>query len=411
MISFLLDNKALREAWDSKPLTEEDRVKYLKFRDDLTAKSVCKLYSDVAMPKIDRDVLNALNEVIDSHQLRPLAGWTRREGHAARLANALQGNDFLMRIMDRVVGFNTTGARLEKEAGAKRAAAEMFWDSMMNHLAREGYVNLFIESGSSLANVSEVFEQKLSRQKGRHVATNNALALLQLLLFTDGEIQRNPPVAPDPLDPYGAIFTRKCREAYEDPPVKPRPLFDKEIEAIHEIVELLKCQNGKQIILATASGWDTTHSTIEFQGPHVGSHPNMLFKRSIFLAGDPVVLFLSRHRIDPSFRESRFKCRTDSDAVEPGMRHCYPVFDEEFSLAQALRENAVAICIGYETEEGESSSDIHKIRSRLKDVMRPHLEPAGFDFEYAAKEFVRENGTATGALMLANEKFKSILRK
>jgi len=97
------------------------------------------------------------------------------------------------------------------------------------------------------------------RQQGWKISTNNALSLLQLLLFTDGEIQRNPPIAPDPEDPYGAVFTLKCKEVYEEPQVKPRELYKKEIDAINEIIKLLKAKENKQIILAAASGWDTTH--------------------------------------------------------------------------------------------------------------------------------------------------------
>jgi hypothetical protein len=176
VIAFLLEEDALKKAWELNPLPKDVEEKYLVLRKDLTAKSVCKLYADPAMPRIDRDVLNSINKVIDSGQLRPHAGWIRGDSHAARLASALQGNKFLLRIMDRVVGFNTTSARLRRESGAKRAAALMFWDTMMNHLAREGYKNLFFESGSSLAYVSSIFEEKLDREGEWHIATNNALS-------------------------------------------------------------------------------------------------------------------------------------------------------------------------------------------------------------------------------------------
>ena len=97
--------------------------------------------------------------------------------------------------------------------------------------------------------------------------------------------------------------------------------------------------------------------------------------------------------------------------VEPGTRHCYPVFGPELPLSEALIKGPVAICIGYETEASESSADLDAIRSRLKAVLRVHLEPAGFDFEYAVKDFVQEDGASTGAIMLANENFRKILGK
>jgi hypothetical protein len=222
VISFLLDQKTFEAAWEKKPPSDDEKKAYRRLWEELRSRSVCKIYSSIEMPNIERDVLNALNQVMDSNQLRPLAGWIRAESKAAKLTAALQDNIFLMRVMDRVVRFRTTGGRLEKEHNAKKAAAEMFWDTMMNELARSQYLGIFLESGSSLAYVSESLESRLDRQQGWKIATNNALALLQLLLFTDGEIRRNPPVAPDPDDPYGAIFTLKCKQAYEEPQEKPR---------------------------------------------------------------------------------------------------------------------------------------------------------------------------------------------
>jgi hypothetical protein len=409
VVSFLLEQKALDDAWSVKPLPDKEKQLYLRFQEELRSTSVCKVYAETKMSHIDRHVVHALNEVIDGGQLRALAGWVRAESKGAKLTGALQGNHFLMRIMERVVGFQTTGSRLDTESGAKRAAAEMFWDSMMNQLAREGYLNLFLESGSSLAFVSEALEFRMGRQQGWRISTNNALALLQLLLFADGETNRNPPIAPDPADPYGAIFTKKCLEAYEEPPVKPRPLYDKEVAAIEEVIGLLRSGGDKQIILGTASGWDTAHEIHEFRGPHVGSHANMLFKRAIFMTGQPVVLFLSRHKVDPEFREARFKSRVGGEKLEAGMRYCYPVFGQELSLADAMASVPVALCVGYQNDKTEPSKDL-EIGERLKRVLQPSLG-SGFDLEYQAKEFPLGNGLMAGAIMLANEKFRRLFPK
>ena len=165
----------------------------------------------------------------------------------------------------------------------------------------------------------------------------------------------------------------------------------------------------QKIILATASGWDTTHNIKEFHGPHVGSHANMLFKRAIFMTGQPVILFLSRNKVDPDqeLHEARFKCRTDNEMPKEGMRYCYPVFGDELPLMKALAESPVALCIGYEKEktEEESNIDIRLIGKRLRDILRPHLAPVGFDMEYAAQEFSTGDGPESAAIMLANEKF------
>ena len=401
IISFLLEKEAFENGWKEKPPKDKKEEEgYRRLWEELRSKSVCKLYSSIQMETIDKDIINALNQVIDSGQLRDLSGWVR----SAKLAVALQDNPFLMRIMNRVVRFRTTGGRFEKEKNAKKAAAKLFWNTMMNKLARAGYKNLFIESGSSLAYVSEEFEYSLVREQGWRIVTNNALSLLQLLLFTDGDVRRNPFVAPDPEDPYGAIFTLKCKQAYEEPPAKPRKLYKKEIDAIEEISFLLKSENNKQIILASASGWDTEHYVVEFHGPHVGSHHNMLFKRAIFTTGLPVVLFLSRHKVDPLFREAGFKCRTDRKKREVGTRYCYPVFGEELPLSKALVDIPLALCIGYEMEKDEQEEDIRKVGEKLKRVLGTELKKAKFDMEYAAKEFIQEGETQSGAIMVANEK-------
>ena len=407
VISFLLEEKARDQAWRRLKLTRKEKQLYKKLWNELRSNSVCKLYPSVEMHGIEKDVVHSLHQVIDADALQPLAGWIRARSEAAGLATALQSNPLLMRVMERVVGFRATGGRIDTERNAKRAAAATFWDTMMNQLERAGYMDIFLESGSSLAYVSEDLELKLHRQDGWRIATNNALALLQLLLFTDGEVRRNPPVAPDPHDPYGAIFTHECMQAHEEPPIKPRKLNRKELQAIKGLIELLRLQNSKQLILATASGWDTTHKIKKFHGPHVGSHPNMLFKRAIFNANLPVVLFLSRHKVDPRFREAGFKCRTDPGKPGRGTRYCYPVFGEELPLHKALRDTPLALCIGYEEEEGEKNGDLRTIAESIKSILKPHLG-RGFDMEYAAKEIEWKNGAQAGAIMVANNAFRKI---
>lgn len=408
IISFLLDEKAIQDAWQINPPFDEVQEKsYLKLWNELRSKSICKLYKNAKMDGIEGDVINSINQVIENKTAH-LFGWIRAESKASKLTAALQDNAFLMRIMDRVVRFRTTGGRLDKEHNAKKAAADMFWDTMMSSLVRKNYLDVFIESGSSLAYVSEALEKRLERHNTWNISTNNALSLLQLLLFTDLVIRRNPPVAPDPDDPYGAIFTSKCKQAHEEPPIKPRKLFQNEMEAILEIIDLLKSKEKNQIFLATASGWDFGHKVVEFHGPHVGSHPNMLFKRAIFMTNQPVVLFLSRHKVDPVFHESRFKCRTDKEKFENEMRYCYPIFGEELTLIDVLQNTPLAICIGYELENDEKDMDIKLIENKLKKFLKPELKVGNFDFEYAAKEFPRENESQAGAFMIANEKFCSI---
>jgi Domain of unknown function (DUF4062) len=411
VISFLLEEDAVKKAWRKKPPSMTEKRSYQRFREELRRRSVCKLYSEPEMPNIGQHVTNAVNDVIDGPDLQPLAGWVRASSKAAKLASALQGNDFLMRVMDRVVNFRAPGSRMEKERYAKNAAAETFWDVMTNRLERAGCKGIFLESGSSLAYVSQVLEARSQRQLKWEIGTNNALVLLQQMLFMDGNVHRNPPVAPDPRDRYGAIFTQKCLDAYEEPPIKPRRLHKKELEAIDEVIELLHLGGRDQVILATASGWDTTHAQRYFRGPHVGSHANMLFKRAIFMTGLPVVLFLTRRKLDPTCFEARFKCRTDGESMDPETRYCYPVFGRELPLERALVETPVALCVGYEKESDSRRIELSETRAALRELLRGELQSVGFDFDYGAKEFDFDGSWQSGAIMVANQKFQRLFTK
>ncbi len=135
IIAFLLEESAFEDAWrHGNPVDEKVKDAYRVLWKKL-GKSVCRIYNSFDKGQIARDVLNALNRIIDSDHLRPHPGWIRAESKEAKLATTLQGNPFLLRVLNRVVGFHTTGGRLEKERNAKKAAAAMFWDTMMNRLA------------------------------------------------------------------------------------------------------------------------------------------------------------------------------------------------------------------------------------------------------------------------------------
>jgi len=87
VIAFLLEKETFEKAWlKSKPSNKEKKA-YRNLWKNLCSSSVCKLYKSIDMPSIDRDVLNALNQIVDSGQLNSLAGWVRAESEAARMEN------------------------------------------------------------------------------------------------------------------------------------------------------------------------------------------------------------------------------------------------------------------------------------------------------------------------------------
>ena len=134
----------------------------------------------------------------------------------------------------------------------------------------------------------------------------------------------------------------------------------------------------------------------------------MLFKRALFKTGDPVVLFLTRHKIDPFFKESKFKCRRDEENPDASTRYCYPVFGSELSLETALETIPIAICVGYEIEPSDGSTSLTEIRRSLENVLAPVLKSHQFDLSFARKEFRDENGHLSGAFIAANTAFRKL---
>ncbi len=171
----------------------------------------------------------------------------------------------------------------------------------------------------------------------------------------------------------------------ENQPQSARPLFPAEKKAVTRTVQTLQQDGHKRLYLATASGLDFDHLEPNFRGPHVGSHPNMLFKRAIFMTRQPVVLFLTDSKLTKRFEVGK----------------CYPVFGPDRSWHQASQTIPLAICIGYELDSRD------KGRGRIIETKRKLVEELiGFDFDYADEEV--ENG---GAFIIANKGFKNIFKK
>jgi hypothetical protein len=131
------------------------------------------------------------------------------------------------------------------------------------------------------------------------------------------------------------------------------------------------------------------------------------------MTGDPVVLFLSRQKVDPKFPTAHFKCRNEVAKYDIGTHFCYPVFGKELPLDQALVNLPLALCIGYEIDDkvknkDGTNEDLWHIREKIKQILAPDLEKAGFDLEYAVKDFKDSNA---GAIMMANKKFVELFRE
>jgi hypothetical protein len=277
---------------------------------------------------------------------------------------------------------------------AKQILGEAFWKVMFGRIKRCGYHSLFFESGSTIAFVSDDFEKKLRQSEGAsgenskwRITTNNAITLLQLLLHTHLDVSPRPAGAPE--DYYGAMFDDILLRDPENQPQFPRPLFPAEKKAVARTVQTLQLDGHKRLYLATASGLDFDHSQTHFRGPHVGSHPNMLFKRAIFSTKQPIVLFLTASKLSKRFE----------------VGNCYPVFGPDHSWHHAAQTCPLAVCVGYQFDDAEKGrQELAETKRRLLQELKKELK--GFDFDYAREE------TQNGAVfMIANKAFSNLFKK
>jgi Domain of unknown function (DUF4062) len=404
IIVFLLDDdcfKTARLRQTKDDASEKARTEALnRFRTELTSFQFSRKFTEDSegIEKLGRLCANSLNELINSGRLSEDAGWIRINSEDARRTRDIRRNKFLSRVIERLRQFQKLTDRVLEQRTEKEEAAKFFWEDMAGRVRRRGYRNLFFESGSSIAYVSQEFEDHglggPEDAKKWRVKTNNVETLLQLLLHTDLNIQPFPPSAPNPEDKYGAIFPPEFSDLKEPPPLAPRGLYtpaecDKEMKSSEscEVAALrtkLKELADRVLILAATSGLDLAHADLNFRGPHVGSHSNMLFKRAIMTSGFPVVLFLDSKKFGSKFVEGK----------------CYPVFGPDYTWERARAELPLAICTAWDLADVGGNDLAGRIGSDMG-----ALRNLGFEPKYACKSL-----SASGRVVIAaNELFRRCL--
>lgn len=391
VIAFLLEDDEFNEGIEELKPMERESLEGL--RDQLKKNAICRYFRNKKKNQnLPVDCVNSINKAINSGELPENHGWIRAGTELGGRISAVQ-NKFLQRILDRVYEFTTLTNRLEKEPEIKRLTGDLFWRLMLGRIRRNHYYNLFFESGSTLAYISDEFERKLEKQRIDHrswrISTNNALTLLHLQLYTRLEVRPRPAGVPEEY--YGAMFDDVLLSDPETPPTSPRVQYENEARAVQETVETLQGDKEKRLYLMTASGIDLNHDEEHFRGPHVGSHPNALFKRAIFETGQPIVMFLNDWKLDEPFN---FK-----------IGNCFPVFDRTHSWKKACRESQLAICVGYSISRTNSTDKNEKTaeRDRHIETLKKSNELGNFDFDYA-----HEERTEGGVFIIANKPFKAI---
>lgn len=398
ILPFVYDGASLSEArkreTDKRERLPATREKLDKLRADLLAtKYVKEFRARNGLGELQKDAILAIDELQRSDDIPTNAGWIRGDSAEARTVRDIANNPFLRRELEQLRRFSTLGIRVGLDVGSKDAIAKAFWWNMQGRIRRRKHFSLFFESGSTTAFLSDEFVRAVVPGEGAHrwhIRTNNVLSLIHFDLHTSIDAARFPGGIPDPEDKYGAIFPNEWRELHEPFPQTPRPLHQGEKEAVEEMRKVFNqlgsrsdkprpdnglgtavpTEHSLLLVLAAASGLDLDNPVQHLRGPHVGSHPNMLFKRAIFASGCPVVLFLSAEKLGNSFRKGK----------------CYPVFGPDEPWAAAVKKYPLAVCVGYEWPKKSAPTPGLTLKE-LEERNRPEyildcLKKLGFRVQY-----------------------------
>ena len=402
ILAFLLEDvefkKERKKVIKEDPSEGDKEEALINFRKVLTKNRFCRDFSNTTagIEKLGRLCTNSINELINTKRIGENAGWMKTSSNEASILREIRGNKFLGRELERLREFSTSGERVNYDKVSKEKQAEIFWETMKGRIRRHGFMNLFFESGSTLAYVSDQFENLVLKNGGKveswRIWTNNVLTLFQLLLYTDVDIKRFPECAPDPKEKDGAIFPSEWSKNEETFPLSPRGLFPEETQAVNKLRDALLKFSDKTLLLATSSGWDFENEVRDFRGPHVGSHPNMLFKRALFTSGQPVVIFLTAEKLGDPFESGK----------------CFPIFGPDKPLSQALKEFPLAICVGFDADiksptRRKLDLDIRKERNN-PNTINNMLKDINLNVIYTSPK-----SEETGAIIAGNTNFEKLL--
>ena len=120
-------------------------------------------------PPFDKHMaLMALLDAEEDAVRRRVRGWIREPENAelADTVEAVSKNHFLRLVVESLAKFNPLGHRIGDQAEQKRAAARIFRDKHLQGILNDE-VNLFFESGSSIAYVANVGERRRPDPQGR----------------------------------------------------------------------------------------------------------------------------------------------------------------------------------------------------------------------------------------------------
>ena len=304
---------------------------------------------------IERDLFAFFRERHDE-----VPGYVRESEDTELIVRISTSNQVVKEVVQRAGRFTVVESRLLQSSGEKQALAQAFCDLHGEHIRAGNFDKVFVESGSTLTYLAARLAPFLPKVGQSHqsqnpaqreglrkpiVATNNALAYLDLWLC-NGVICRPEPDSPPTEDEkYGAMYgplTGKKRDPdYALPNLKnDDPDSWLSIDALKDTFLTGVEDRKRSIVLAAASGLQLSPEITAIEpryppyqqnapytfepilklvrqcrGFHVGSYENKLLKRSLYLTGLPTIVFIHEEKIDCPIEVG--KCHFLFDSGEP----------------------------------------------------------------------------------------------
>jgi hypothetical protein len=250
-----------------------------------------------------------------------------RDRDTSALLQVYTKNEVLRAIVKRLGKFGKVEDRLS-EAQSRKEQMAIAFEQLHGLDVQNRFERIFFESGSTILYLAKSLAPRLptrvSASGGRPkptVITNNAFAYIYLWLCANVMCYPEPEGPPD--EKYGGMFGPLTDLEYF-PRYDGAPLSGTDPRAFGLVRKLSRqafgppAANGGTLILAAASGLQLTDeiNAVEAEmgdpiedaavlkqvsrcrGLHVGSYRNRLFKRCLYLAGAPTIVFVHDSKVD-----------------------------------------------------------------------------------------------------------------
>lgn len=272
-------------------------------------------------------------------------------------------NIFLQDMIENINSFKMLDARCSTDVKEKEFLAVFFRETFLDAVIR-GKHSLFFESGSCPAYVakelgnSKRFIEAVSKSKietSLNLYTNNILVFLEFWLNDHLPVFMLPRTIP--REPYGASygildeliddnrlpdFRRNSLDKYAKDAITSM-INSPDTVPIEENTLLICSISGMQIsdkhtiFLDSQIGDELKRQIDQCYGFHAGSYRHIVFKRYLYTTGLPVIMMITRSKIDLGITPNR----------------CHFIFDKEYRWEEFCKKHPLAFCVGCKIEEYE----------------------------------------------------------